>query len=61
MSCLGRINSLFATSQVIGSAIGPIAYGVAIDEIGSWATILWWTVPIALLSTLQLVSYDGEM
>ena len=53
--CIGTINSIGATSGVIGSAIGPITYGVAIDKIGSWATILWWTVPLALGSTLLLI------
>ena len=55
VNCLGTINSLFVTSGVIGSAIGPIAYGVAIDRIGSWSTILWWTVPVALFSSLMLL------
>ena len=52
--CLGTINSVFVTSNVLGTAIGPIAYGMAIDKTGSWSTILWSTVPIALLSGLML-------
>ena len=29
--CIATLNSMFATATVLGSAIGPIAYGVAID------------------------------
>lgn len=52
--CLGKLNSLQATSMVIGSAIGPIAYGVAIDHVGSWSKILWTTVPIAIGTAVAL-------
>ena len=54
-NCLGTINSLFNTSCVIGSAIGPLAYGLAIDFVGSWATILWWTAPISITSAILLL------
>ena len=46
--CLGKLNSLFATSGVIGSAIGPVAYGFAIDKVGDWNQILWCTVPVSM-------------
>ena len=53
--CIATINSMFSTSAVIGSAIGPIAYGVAIDQVGSWSKILWSTVPIAFTCSLLLL------
>ena len=53
--CIARLNSMFATATIFGSAIGPIAYGVAIDKVGSWPTILWWTVPVAIISTIALL------
>ena len=54
-NCLGKINSLNGTSLVIGSAIGPLAYGLAIDYVGSWSTILWWTAPISITSAVLLL------
>ena len=54
--CIATINSVFATSAVLGSAIGPIAFGVAIDQVGSWPKILWCTVPVAVLSTILLLT-----
>ena len=38
------------TGCVIGSAIGPIIYGIAIDYVGDWDKILWMSVPIALFT-----------
>ena len=53
--CVATLNSMFASATIFGSAIGPIAYGVAIDKIGSWPTILWWTVPVAMVCTITLL------
>ncbi len=58
--CIGTINSIISTSGVIGSALGPLAYGVAIDRIGSWATILWWTFPFAVVSSLLLILFGKK-
>ena len=55
--CIATLNSMFATAMVLGSAVGPIAYGVAIDKVGSWAVILWWTAPIAMLSSILLLLF----
>ena len=53
--CIATLNSMLTTAIVLGSAVGPIAYGVAIDKVGSWPTILWWTVPVAMISTIALL------
>ena len=56
-ACVGTLNSIFSTAMVLGSAIGPIAYGVSIDKVGSWPLILWWTVPLAVISTILLMTH----
>ena len=53
--CIAKLNSMFVTATILGSAIGPIAYGVAIEKVGSWQTILWWTVPFAVISMISLL------
>jgi len=53
--CIATVSSIYTTAMVFGSAIGPILYGVAIDNVHSWSKVLWATVPFGIICAILLI------
>ncbi len=43
----GSIRGFVATSQIIGSALGPILFGFSYDNLGGYAPVLWLGIAVA--------------
>jgi len=48
----GSIRGFVTTSIVIGSAVGPIVFGISFDYFGGYAPVLWLGVALAIAPTI---------
>jgi sugar phosphate permease len=48
----GAIRGFVATTTVIGTAIGPVVFGLAFDNLGSYNAALWSGIVLALVAIL---------
>lgn len=51
----GKVYGILFTSFLIGTSLGPVAYGMAYEALGSYATVLTLTIGLMLVSAVVTV------
>jgi len=53
---LGSISGIATSVMVLGSAIGPLPFGLAFDAVGNYTQVIWWSMVFPVIGVIASLS-----
>lgn len=53
---LGSISGIATSVMVLGSAIGPLPFGLAFDAVGNYTEVIWWSMILPVIGIIASLS-----